>query len=288
MSQHDPRPAVNALNAPGVDRSQYLKLLADPEVQRLIAEQVQASIKDALDQVRPHAPVSNADANVLSELAASLSEMASQGTGRQAPTPPEVLRKREAADREMRQLIAERNRAIRKARSEGGNDEAEYPLYRVVDTVFLGECRYEAWRRDEATKRAVPVEIFYDGVPNKALCPLNDHAVKIHRLFVESVGGTGVVADKPNSDVHLTESGIILKGLPRGLSSRKTRVGDDFEHPAESDQVRAYRRDQGIVGQVSPDSSLIYVLGTNARPAVANYTGGGLDSDRATPIARQA
>lgn len=242
-------------------------LLASPEGQAAISAMLDEKIKALLPNV------GGGERAFFERLMAQMNQMSDRDTGR-VTLPPDVLARQEASRKRMGALIMERRDAIDQARREGRDEMAEWPLYRIIDKVFLVDFMIEPYQRDEATKSTVPTMLHWDGVPNACMKPMNDFAEEIHDAFADSICTTEHSAKHAPVDVWISHAGVVMKGQPpRG---NRHRVGNtdaaNMANPVL--ELDAYRAKFGITGQPSPGASKVFVLGTIHPQASQNYRGG--------------
>jgi hypothetical protein len=180
---------------------------------------------------------------VLSKLSMNMAAIGQQGQHRKPLSPEEVAAREAAAERMDKLLTA--------AHQEG----ATRPEYKLISKVYLNERFIEPYRLVD--KVAVSVEIFYTGVPNDAMVPINDVAKAIFAAWKATTGGHSVFV--PTADTRplwVTAKGLVVKGDP----PKRQHVAAE---PNFSD-------DLGIVGVNDHTQAEVAVLGTVARKAITN------------------
>ena len=148
--------------------------------------------------------------SIFDRMALAIAAMADQGSG-QKRTAPEELEKRAAAGRRMLALIME------------AHANGERPEYRVISKSYLADRIINPVREDPVLRTIVPVEIYYGGVPNTGLRPLNAVAKAIYDQFVRSIGGVVVNAGAADTrDYAVTPKGIVVKGSSATMNLRRS------------------------------------------------------------------
>jgi len=250
-----------AAEAKSVDINSVMSL---PEVQMAVkqaaAKAAAEAVQDVLKAGKGSATLSDATEQLLSQLAVGIAELSFQGSGRARPLAPDVIAKREAADKKCRELL--------RAAIERG----EKPEYRVMAKIYFGERLIEPYRREGGRNgQVVAQEIIWTGMPNDALWPINKIAENIYSLYRESVGspprlnkitykdgrgGVGVVAPD-NRGMSMTPGGLVVKGEinPHQVIGPAKPI-DEFHDNND------------------PNASEVRILGTVAAPARRNFNDG--------------
>lgn len=244
-----------------------LSVAVDSAMQKIVGQLATARAKSGTTDSDPADP----DMKWMRQLAMAMAEISDQGTSRKRVA-PEVLAKRAEARDHMATLIVEARAKKLK------------PDYRLVAQVQLNDPKtgprlLQPFRIDK-DKRAVPVEIYWSGVPNEAMRPLNDTAKAIYRAFMESIGGnTDMIKDgnfpADMRAVSVTQGGLVVKGEMSGQRRTVSNLGDPVD-----DEITK------IAGEIEHEESLIEekplndptrefvpVLGTVHPPARQNYAG---------------
>lgn len=188
------------------------------------------------------------DHSMMRQLAMHIANLTDQGNTKRRIDPAVLQKRNEARDRMFDLII--------KARAAGAKCE-----YRLVREVYLNERKLAPFRMDSATKKALPVEIFWSGVPNEAMKPMNETARGIFDAFMESIGGpmTPVVGSADAKPVYMTPNGLTVKGEPP-----MRRVMPNFGDPVAGE----YSDDLG--DPHDRNARHVRVLGTVAAPALQN------------------
>lgn len=253
-----------------------------PEVQKAVADAAAKAAGDAVAAALANLPKAAAGEGgsspdleqLFSGMAHAIAEMSYQGNNaRMKPVAPEVLAKREAATKKYLEVLAHAF-AMRKRAIEAGDEERVRmwtPHYRVVSKCYLGDQFIEPYRRDPATKKAVPQDIYWVGPPSNSLEPLNQVALDIFIPYKESIGEVAplekftfkdaqgnVHISKPDTrPFWMTPGGLVVQGdgpakmlLPTAPITDKTGLKIDNN---------------------DPDAPFLQVLGTIAPPAQRNF-----------------
>ncbi len=228
-----------------------------PEFQAAVAKAVQAAL-GKITSGQGSSPVDFAE--MFSQMSLSMAEMAHQGSGRPKPVSPEVIMKREAAEKKYRELLAEANEKYRDAKHRRDEAEAEkwLPEYRLVTEVYLNETYFQPYKRLQ-DKTVVPVDIFWNGPLSEAFHPLNDIARRIWVFYRESIGSSpklgattgpdGQVTAVDTRNILITSSGTVM----RVNGHENMAVPQDGRGPAP--------------GNDHPEAPFVHVLGTVSAPA---------------------
>lgn len=240
-----------------------------PEFKAAVAAAVAVAVPEvaarAVAELAKHgAPVGagiDPDATGLMEkLALAIAEISDQGTKRKRVA-PEILAARARAAEKAEALILECRTMIKQADETGDRamKAAWSPEYKVIAKIYFNERFIEPWRRDQATKQAVPNEIVWTGMPNEALRPINDIAKRIFALFKESIGSSDKIASIDSRPVWLTARGLVVKGDAPARMQVAGNAGfaDGLEVKLPND----------------PTAPEVHVLGTIAPPARQNFQG---------------
>lgn len=253
-----------------VSQAEIARVLADPGVTDIIRSAIDAAVRAQLAKQPAAAPA--ADLSLFAEFSRTITELVNQGTPHsEKKVPPEVMAKRDEGHKRMRTLIAERNKAIRA----NPGDDAEWPYYRVMDFTFIHESWLTPMTLDQVSKRMLPTEFFFDGVPNRALMPLNAHAKAIHKAFMQWTGGNGQPNAPAIEEIAITPNGMFFKGqMPKTMRHHSFKVGEvQNQHFEEDPDVMEFRNATGTSGPIDPTASHVRILGTLARPATQSVGG---------------
>lgn len=173
-------------------------------VDAAVAQKVEALLPDLLAKLAAaNAKPQEGDRDFVGSLALQLAELTGQGQGR-VYVAPEVLEKRRKAQERMVDIILELRA------------QKQIPAYRLTNKVFLkmgpgiGEMVIDPFYRDN-NKILRSQEIDWPGVPNLAMEPINDAALRVFEAFAESVGHTGG-AQPADRLFAVSEEGVVLRG----------------------------------------------------------------------------
>ena len=201
------------------------------------------------------------DINVIRTLAMAIAELNDQGSGRRRVA-PEILAKRAAA----RDLMGELLMQARATKSK--------PEYKIIAQTQLidpktGPRIIQPFKIGN-DKRTVQTEIYYYGVPNEAMRPLNDAAKGIYGAFMDAIGGnTDKIRDgefkADNRPIWVTQNGLVVKGEASGQRRTVSNFGDPIE-----DEIGTEPNSDDIIEEKplnDPTREFVPVLGTVAAPA---------------------
>lgn len=229
-----------------------------PEFKAAVAEAAREAAREAFAQFAAAGQAGpTGDAQALArELALAIAEMSHQGSPRDKPIDPKVLAERKDATDRMRVIIAEA-----KALPSGHPDR---PRYKCRSKVNLSDHMIDPFRRDNATRKAIPIEFQWALEPNDAMIPLNDMA---HRIFAEFRASRGNLSDyskEPRKQAWLSDGGLLIEGAPP--ARRET------PKYSESDDPKDLTIDLGF-GPGDPNATHVRVLGTIHPAARQNHHG---------------
>ena len=177
----------------------------------------------------------------------AIAELSHQGDKRDKPVDPKVLAEREAGLQRMNALIDE---AIKLPKG-----DPRRPKYKCMSRVILKDHVIDPYRRDPATKKAVPVEFTWCLDPNDAMVPLNDMAKRIFAEFRTSRGNKGEYAkNEVRRTAWLTDGGLLIEGAPP--------VRREIMSITENSDVLDVSADP-----FDPNATHVRVLGTSHPPA---------------------
>jgi hypothetical protein len=247
----------------------------EPETVTLRADQLQAMIAEqvakALAAAVPAAAQSNSmgDAKALFEqMALSIAEMTHQTNRTHKPVDPKVLTARKAGQEKLDALLRQVHEARKAAADRAYKSEVERhaaitavtPKYRVISICIFNDDIIAPFVPDPATKKSVPVEIYWAAEPNDALVPINELAETIHAAFRESRGQRSDIEKRAIKPAWMTESGLVIEG---GTPPQRRQL-----------DVSPVLRDLDVTtGAAREDISYVSVLGTNHAPFQVNYQG---------------
>ena len=222
-----------------------------PEVKAAFAEAASRAAAEAIaafaNQSKDGSPSLDAQ-SLLNGLALAIAEISHQGNPKDKPVDPKVLAERRAATERMYALIDEAQ-ALPK-----GDPRA--PLYRTRSVCMFNDFKIDPYRRDPATKRAVPVEFRWRIEPNDAMIPLNDLAKRIYAEFRASRGNKAEYEKQIRRQVWLTDSGLVVEG-----------VAPARREVSEMDRPNMSPGDLEFSEPDDPNAEYVRVLGTTHEPA---------------------
>ena len=206
------------------------------------------------------------------QMALSIAEMNHQGDRRHRPVDPKVMAARAQAQEELNELLDAVRLKVKQARDAVYETEEEKeaavrklsPKYRAIAVCVFDDVIIQPFRRNEATKRAEPIEFYWLNEPNDALVPLNDIAKQIHKLFRKSRGARTDIEKRSFKPAWMTDAGLIIEG---GTAPQRRAI--------ESKQapVRDADGDLDIPAILDPDAPTVQILGTKTAPAQRGYEG---------------
>lgn len=229
-----------------------------PEFKAAVAEAARAAAAEATalaiaqfaaarDSATGHSEPTGDAQELLRGLALAIAEMSHQGDKRDKPVDPKVLAEREAAHARMYELI-------RKAQAlpKGHPDS---PKWKCRSVVMLADHKIDPFKRDPATKKAVPVEFRWRLEPNDAMIPLNPMAEAIFKEFRASRGNKGeYVRNAVQRQPWFTDNGLLIEGSPPIRREIQT-----VDESADALDIEADPFD--------PNATHVRVLGTSHPPA---------------------
>lgn len=251
------------------------KVLSSPEGQAAIAAAVANATPGIIEQLSKKlvemrggaepGTLTSGDNDMISKLAMSMAEMANQSTGRKVLAPEEIERRARARTHLLDIMLRIHEQGLQ-------------PEYKLTSETYLNEVLLRPYEngKDGAIQQ---VEIFWTGIPNEAMLPVNDIAVEAFDAFINSIGG---FSDSTKNDAQqprwVTRGGLSIKG--RGGHRRTVgTLGDsnapnqpvqsvlDPKTPAYSDVVRKKSDPR------DPTAPFVNVLGTIAPAAKQNAHG---------------
>lgn len=232
--------------------SQEFKDAVLKAAQEAAKEAVTAAL--ALAREQGGAPPNPGDTSWVQALAMAIAQASNQGVGSKmrAPVPPDVLKKRDAARKQMFDLLIE-------ARAKG-----ILPAYQVKSKTLLDNVLVEPFHIN-ASHIAEPTEIDWPGVPNEVMIPINEAAKLIHRAFEESIGV--MIADDAQAvaasrkQFENPRQGLVIKTSP-GIKERRVS-GNETPSDDLTLLTGLHLRKHGEPGQYKD----VNILGTIAQPA---------------------
>lgn len=247
--QPDPANAPDFLTNP--DFQMAVNAGIERGLEKIMARMAQNSAK--VPSAAEGDPTEDAGLRFARTLALTMAEIADQGTNRKRVA-PEILSARAEARVRMTDLLRQ---AI---------ETKQTPHYRLIAKCALNEQLIEPFRTDPNTKQIAPTEIFWTGVPNEAMRPLNDVARGIFGAFMGSIGGITKENADAASNLNVTPGGLVIKGQ---LNNRRQVSG----LPDSNGGTGAFPDGLGIIGANDPRATDVHVLGTIAPPAKQNFSG---------------
>ena len=262
MSQTDerqPNPAIDVTQSPAFAAAVDAKaaILAQAAVDKAMAP-----ILERLAAL-PNAPAADLSGDVgaqslFRQMALAIAEISDQGTNRKRVA-PEILAQRARSHSFMIEAILEAKRAHEE-------EGVERPFYRAIGKMYLNERFIEPFTVDAATKKPVPIEFYWSGVPNEVMRPLNSAAEEIFRHFRDSIGSVDKVQEQ--TAMWISAGGLVIKG--EGPARRAVGSFDESGHPAPS--LPSFEDDLSFTGgQNDPTKPFVNVLGSVAPAARQNY-----------------
>lgn len=246
-----------------------------PEFKAAVAEAAATAAKEAaraaVAEFRQELLVNSADKgsdhdDLFRKMALAIAEISDQGSNRKRVA-PEILAKREAAKKRCVDLVLECRAKIKEARSnKDAKEESKWtPEYRVIAKCYFNERFIEPYKMGP-NRMPVPTEIYWTGVPNMAMVPLNDVAKKIFAEFRLSIDNVEPIPTLDNRPLFMTAAGLVVKGDPpkRKETGAQTNA---LDAPMFEDEVAVKSLPN------DPTAELVHVLGTIAAPARQNYQG---------------
>jgi hypothetical protein len=225
-------------------------------VQAAASEAAKKAAADVAEALRAANPAVGSDTQAILEgLALAIAQISHQGDKRDAPVDPKVLAERAAGMERMHALILEA-----KALPRG---DPRRPLYKTRSKQNLNDTMIDPWRRDPATKKAVPVTFRWALEPNDAMVPLNELAEKIMAEFRASRGNQKEYAKQAERQAWLTDGGLLIEGA----APARREVSQSLEPTGDLDV------DLGE-GPNDPNATHVRVLGTSHPPARQNIGAG--------------
>lgn len=238
------------------------------QLQAIVADQVRLALAAA-----PSAGAAQPDAMIgaralFEQMALSIAEMTHQTNRTHKPVDPKILAARRAGQDRLDEMLAKVH-AARKAAADRAYDseierdaaiKAVTPKYRVISVCVFDDDIIVPYVRDPATKKSVPVEIYWAQEPNDALLPANEIAEAVHAAFRESRGQRSDIEKRSIKPAWMTENGLVIEG---GTPPRRRDV-----------EVPPVLRDLDLSAAAVRDGiDFVQVLGTKASPFQMNYQG---------------
>lgn len=249
---------------------QAAAMTASPQFQEAVNTAVQAAIGPLMMQLEAARAIAgtanqSVDKGLMADLAMSIAELTTQGTGR-VKVSPEVMRMRQDAREKMVNLIIE-------ARAKG--TDPHYTLRNKITMnegwvggVYRGDRLVEPFYQGQ-DKLAHPTIICSYDIPNDAMVPHNDVAKEIFAAYRESVGnvvGHSKAANQlpPEDKLGATPGGrIVRNGAITNAVQRATPERPQWEDgkmPAYEEEQQPHK--PSVLHESHGPEKRINVLGT--------------------------
>lgn len=261
--------------AQGTDAAAATITMTHDELQALVAGMVQKTLSER---------GAGDPAIWLQDLTRQIGKMTTQGTGQPEPIEPHVIERRNNAKQRMIDLIVEMTHRCAAA----PKDRSLLPLYRVLQEVHMdGRLIAPFMVSDDPKATKVPNDIFYAGIPNIRLFPMNDIARQIHDQMLIWCGDKQVVGHDPSERYYISRGrgdtmamrlreAVVMASpahnvSPFGADRIDTVLGVQSMSPAEAiadaQKIADYMRNMGLEPQDDETVTERNVLGTYMRPA---------------------
>jgi hypothetical protein len=235
---------------------QARSLTETPEFQKAVADAVAKAVPDIVAKLAAaRGGTPGTDDRAFAEgLAVAIAQLSNQGVGRMQITPPDVIERRKVARTKMTELLI------------AAKAENRIPTYKLRNTVYLDEIKVDPIYVDPASKKQMPTEIDWPGVPNEAMVPANETALAIHAAFCESIGTLPKEHLIPDRAMSVTANGLVVRA--GSLAMRPASVlGDD-----RTGAAAPFGEGLRVKGRGGPgEHKEIRVLGTTAPPARVGF-----------------
>lgn len=257
------------------DRSADIEMTAEEfqrsvqvEVKRQLAEvMTRLSISEASSPASERDPEDMDVKGLIRMMAMGIAEVGDQGSGRKR-VPPAVLAERRGAKERMTASIEKFSSIVlaAQAREDRRVVELNYPHYRVVGKMYLGDRLLEPYTVDPVTKLPRSNAVFWLGAPNPNLVPLNAPAHEIHRHFCDWVGLTH--EGRKEKPLWISAGGLVIAGesAPAHRLAIPEGGGGPAMQPEFGDALMGRREKKGFNSD-DITKPRINVLGTIATPA---------------------
>ena len=202
---------------------------------------------------------------LLSRLAMEIGIVSDQGTQRKRVAPEEMKERMNAFER----------MGVYLTKAQMATDLSEKPRYRIVGQQFSGDQRIDPYQR-QPNRDIIETEVWYEGIPNTSMRPINEVAENIYREFIRYLGGSESVngIPKPVQPMWITNGGKIIVG-GRGNETAAAHGLSRTPEPLTIDggkRVGAAPATMQMVSATDPRATKIPVLGTIAPPATVGGT----------------
>lgn len=263
MAEDTPKPAAQASASTSIT-------MTPEELSKLVSEKVEAQFRDMMKGINLAAtmqPVaSEADpqtAAILSKLAMEIGIISDQGTQRKRVAPEELKERANAFER-MGVLLTKAQLAT---------TLEDKPRYMVAGQLYFGDQRIDAYQR-QPNRDIIQTEIYFDGIPNTSMRPLNKLAEDIYREFIRYLGGSEAVngVPKPVQPVWLTNGGKVIVGTNETAQAHGLARNPEPLTIDGGKRVGAPAASVHVVSPTDPRATRVPVLGTIAPPAVVGGT----------------
>jgi hypothetical protein len=251
------------------------------EREKMMAEMTEqfAALAASMQKTDAPAPATSVDGSgSISALATQLAELTGQGQGR-IYVAPDIIERRRKAFLDMEALITGLHRQATEARKAGRDYLKFVPAYRLTNKVQLnlgrelGEALIDPIYRERGTNLQRDRKIYWQGIPNFAMQPINELAEQVHALFSQWTGNVMAANSQPDALMALTAQGAVVHGpaaavLLRGQNKRTGGIGFGEEMPSRPDAPEE-DTDFGMVAAIkdtTSDVKRVQVLGRNTKP----------------------
>lgn len=243
--------------------------LTTKQLNDIVAEQVKQFASELLAKRESDAGGSE----WMQQLALTMAELTDQGTSRKRVA-PEILAQRAAHHVKMVELITAAHDEIQERgladKPEAAQDMGLVPEYQVRVQLYLDNQLVQPYQVG-VDKVARPTEIFWLGVPNDGMIPINDIAKHIHDEYRASVGDNKPAEGKYATHMQYwvtAKNGLVVKS---GRAPVNQTVGMmESGIPADLDRSSSMLR---VRTPVNPNASTVSILGTVAPAARQTQVG---------------
>ncbi len=247
--------------------------LTKAELNDIVSAQIKQFTAELLSSKAP----ATDGAQWMEQLAMTMAELTDQGTSRKRVA-PEILAERAKAHVRMVELLKSAHDRVRAAGLADDPDEAQsrgmVPEYQVRVQMFLDNQLIQPYYVG-TDKVARPTEIYWMGVPNDGMVPLNDIAHKIHEAYRESVGDKtkidGKWSDSSAGYWVTAKNGLVVKGrgpVRQTVGGMESSVPDHLDRSPSASMLK-------VRAPIDPNASEVAILGTIAPRAKQTALGMG-------------
>lgn len=243
--------------------------MALAEATARISAQLVAEVKEIVASAKGNdaepAMRDNSEAQSLARMiAASIAEMADQGTDRKRVA-PEILEARAQAQKKMERLLLEVRELPKDKR----------PKYRLIAKFYAKDRVIDPFMRDPRSKQIIPTDIYFLGIPNQGMTPLNAAAKAVFSAYQGSISNGESEVPLGTKPIWVTDNGVIIAGTaPRTIAAHGRAIDPlDLDEemrltpPAVGAGDGEPDDELGFANQDDPRAAQIHVLGTIAAPA---------------------